>query len=205
MEYAQQIVDFLHLSERLKCELRHSFLSSGRRESVAEHTWQMALLALISYRHLEHRVDIAKALKMILVHDLVEAETGDVPFFRQGQRKQKEGLEQQAIANIRDSLDRDTGREIFELFQDYETSGSPEARFVKALDSLEVQIQHNLADLESWEEIEYDLVYTKMDQHCEHDRFLRKLCAMVKRESEAKMIGGGIDVDKVKRRSSRRE
>src|SRR5438093_11708878 len=70
---ARRILEFLGLSERLKRELRHSWLSDGRRESVAEHTWQMALVALLAYRHLEHPVDIGRVLKIILVHDLVEA------------------------------------------------------------------------------------------------------------------------------------
>jgi hypothetical protein len=67
---ASRILEFLGLSERLKRELRHSWLSDGRRESVAEHTWQMALVALLAYRHLEHPVDIGRVLKIILVHDL---------------------------------------------------------------------------------------------------------------------------------------
>lgn len=76
---ASNILQFLALSERLKRELRHSWLSDGRRESVAEHTWQMALIALLAYRHLEQQVEIGRVLKMILVHDLVEAIAGDVP------------------------------------------------------------------------------------------------------------------------------
>jgi putative hydrolase of HD superfamily len=191
---------FVRLAERLKSELRHSWLSTGRRESVAEHTWQMALLALVTHRHLERRVDIDRVLRMILVHDLVEAEVGDVPFFEQGDRKQaKQSREQEAIARIRDMLDDATGTEIFDLFQEYELRGSPEARFAKALDNLEVQIQHNLADLSTWEEVEYELVFTKMDQYCAHDGFLRDLCDAVKAEAEQKMAEAGIDVKAVKR------
>src|SRR5437588_772047 len=59
---ARRILEFLGLSERLKRELRHSWLSDGRRESVAEHTWQMALVALLAYRHLEHPVDIGRVM-----------------------------------------------------------------------------------------------------------------------------------------------
>jgi HD domain len=70
------ILEFLALSERLKCEPRHSSLSNGQQESVAEHCWQMALMALVVHRKLREPVDIEKTLKMILTHDLVEAETG---------------------------------------------------------------------------------------------------------------------------------
>jgi putative hydrolases of HD superfamily len=51
----QRILKVLRLAERLKSELRHRWLSSGRRESVAEHTWQMALMAVLMHHHLEHR------------------------------------------------------------------------------------------------------------------------------------------------------
>src|SRR5215469_6779638 len=94
---AMAILGFLRVAERLKCELRHSWLSTGRRESVAEHTWQMALMALLTYRHLEHPVAIERVLKTVLIHDLVEAEVGDVPFFETGSAKErKRELEQQA-------------------------------------------------------------------------------------------------------------
>ena len=83
----QRILAVLKLAERLKSELRHSWLSSGRRESVAEHTWQMALMAVLMHRHLEHPVDLERTLAMITVHDLVEAIAGDVPFFETGERK----------------------------------------------------------------------------------------------------------------------
>jgi putative hydrolase of HD superfamily len=199
---AGAMLEFLRLAERLKCELSHSWLSSGRRESVAEHTWQMALMALVTYRRLEHPVAIDRVLKMVLVHDLVEAEVGDVPFFETGSaRERKRELEQAAIAKIRGMLDPATGGEIYDLFQEYEARQSFEAKFAKALDNLEVQVQHNLADLKTWEEVEYELVYTKMDRFCAHDSYLRDLCAAVKFEAEAKMRASAVDVEAVKRKS----
>jgi putative hydrolase of HD superfamily len=194
MEQVSRILSFLALSERLKLELRHSWLSNGRQESVAEHSWQMALMALLMHRHLAHPVDIEKTLKMILVHDLVEAEVGDVPFFDKGERKRlKAAREQQAIAKIRDALDPATGQEIHDLWQEYEAKATAEARFATALDHLEVQVQHNLADFATWEPVEYDLVYTKMDGPCAVDPFLAAFCGVVKEQAERKMRAGGVD------------
>lgn len=196
---AVRILDFLALSERLKCELRHSWLSDGRRESVAEHTWQMALIALLAHRHLEHPIDIGRVLKIILVHDLVEALAGDIPFFEVGERKERKAeREQAAIEEIRTRIGGDTGQEIFELWHEFEAHATDEAKFATALDNLEVQIQHNLADFGTWEPIEYDLVYTKMDQRCAHDAFLTALCRAVKAQAEAKMAAGGIDVPSIR-------
>ena len=67
MSEIRTILDFLALAERLKCELRHSWLSNGRQESVAEHSWQMALMAMLMHRHLERPVDLGKTLKKFKV------------------------------------------------------------------------------------------------------------------------------------------
>src|ERR1700745_4129344 len=72
------ILNVLTLAERLKFELRHSYLSSGRQESVAEHTWRMSLMAVLIQPLLKTKVDTARMLKMIIIHDLVEAEAKDV-------------------------------------------------------------------------------------------------------------------------------
>lgn len=108
---ALQLLRFARLSERLKLELRHSWLSNGRRESVAEHTWHMALLALLVHRHLEHPVDLERTFGMVLVHDLVEAEAGDVPVFETGVRQDsKRESEAEAIRKIRDLLTKPVRR-----------------------------------------------------------------------------------------------
>jgi putative hydrolases of HD superfamily len=195
------LLDFMALAERLKCELRHSWLSNGRQESVAEHSWQMALMAMLMHRHLKMPVELGKTLKMILTHDLVEAEVGDVPFFDRSERKAKKAArERAAIELIRAKLGGAIGQEVYDLWHEYEAKQTAEAKFAGALDHLEVQVQHNLADIRTWTPIEYDLVYTKMDQACAHDPFLAAFCEAVKDQSEAKMRAAGIDVDGVKRR-----
>jgi putative hydrolase of HD superfamily len=197
----QTLLEFLALTERLKTELRHSWLSDGRQESVAEHCWQMALMAMLVHPELEQPVNLCKTLKMILTHDLVEALTGDVPFFDRSERKAlKPERERAAIAEIRARLGGPLGTEIQNLWQEFEAKETAEARFATALDHLEVQIQHNLAGIGSWTPIEYDLVYTKMDRHCSFDPFLSALCEGVKAQAEAKMRAAGIDVDAVKSR-----
>ncbi|MCG8353819.1 MAG: HD domain-containing protein [Chloroflexales bacterium] len=196
------ILELLTLAERLKCELRHSWLSDGRRESVAEHTWQMALMAVVLHPHLEHQADLCRTLKMVLIHDLVEAEAGDVPFFETGARKEaKAAREQAAITRIRDLLPEPSGQEIAALWYEFEAGETVEAAFARALDNLEVQVQHNLADLSTWQEIEYDLVYTKMDRHCQHDAFLALFCNAVKQEAERKMKSAGLDMAAIRARA----
>ena len=137
MSDPRTLLDFLAFSENLKTELRHSWLSSGRQESVAEHCWQMALMAMLVHRHLAQPVDLGKTLKMILTHDLVEAEAGDVPFFEQGERKAtKAARERVAIEGIRTRLGDPVGTEMHDLWQEFEARATPEAWFATALDQL---------------------------------------------------------------------
>jgi putative hydrolase of HD superfamily len=189
--------------ERLKVELRHSWLSDGSQESVAEHSWLMAMLALLTHNELEHPVDIHRTLEMVIVHDLIEALCGDVPYTADAStRRLKADRERSAMTSIRESLPAHVGDRIFGLWREYEDRRTREARFAKALDNLEVQMQHNLADLRTWDDVEYDLVYTKMDPHCAHDSFLRDLCAAVKSDAEDKWRRSGIDPAAIRARST---
>lgn len=199
------VLNALRLSERLKFELRHSWLSNGRRESVAEHCWQMAFMAMLVYPYLENKPNLERALKMIVVHDLVEALVGDVPFFEEGPRKEmKVKRELEAVEELRTTLPPPVGEEVAILFHEFEERKSAEALLVKALDTLEVQVQHNLADISTWLEVEHELVYTKMDRHCRYDPFLQQLCEAIKGEAEEKLIAAGIDVVGLKERLLRK-
>src|SRR5664279_3790164 len=95
------ILKVLTLAEKLKFELRHSYTSSGRQESVAEHTWRMSLMAVLIEPLLKQKIDTARLLKMIIIHDLVEAEASDVSALdvlrNPGIQMQKTAKEKQAI------------------------------------------------------------------------------------------------------------
>lgn len=196
---ADKVLGFLPLAERLKRELRHSWLSDGRRESVAEHTWFIALMALLTHRRLEEPVNLERVLSMAIVHDLAEVEVGDIPYFETGDRKaRKAELELAAIERIATMLPAPEGEVVKQLWLEFEEGKTPESRFVRALDHLEVQVQHNLADLSTWEPIEHGLVYTKMDERCAHDAFLKQLLVGIRATAETKMRAGGIDVDAVR-------
>jgi putative hydrolase of HD superfamily len=200
------ILKVLQLAERLKFELRHSYLSSGRQESVAEHSWRMALMAVLIEPLLKTPVDTARLLKMIIIHDLVEAEARGVSALDvlrdPSLRLQKEERERAAIENIRGALKETNGQEIYDLFYEFEHKQTYEARVANALDKLEVQLQHNHADLSTWEEIEYDMSYM-MDRHVLFDPVLKELKDQIEAEAEEKMKAAGVDVEAVKRRVGR--
>jgi len=196
---AAAIVDVLTLSENLKTEMRHSWLSDGRQESVAEHSWLMAFAAVLIAPHLQHPVDLGHTLKLIAVHDIAEVITGDIPYFETSARKDnKLADETDAMDRIRSMLPEESGTLLLALWQEYEDGETPEAKFARALDKLEVQHQHNLADLRTWTEREFGLVYSKMDKECAHDAALMALLAVIRARAEAKMAKGGVDIAAVK-------
>lgn len=199
-----KILDSYQLLERLKSELRHSWLSSGRQESVAEHTWQMGLLACMVAPWLKQQVDLGRVLKMILVHDLAEAVTGDIPYFEQSERQnQKAEAEKRAMERIEGRLPAPFAAEAVALWHEFEARQTPEAMLAAALDYVEVQMQHNLAAFSSWEPVEYDLVFRKMITRCEHEPILQQLRLAVEEQASQKLRSHGVDVDQLKLRNGR--
>lgn len=202
-EKLESILKVLTLAERLKFELRHSYTSSGRQESVAEHSWRMSLMAVLIEPLLPRRVDTARLLKMIIIHDLVEAEAKDVSaldVLRNPQIKiLKAERERQAIENLKDSLININGQEIYDLFYEFENKETYESKVANAFDKLEVQLQHNHADISTWEEIEYDMTFM-MDKHTEFDETITLLKKLIEDEGDLKMKSAGIDTALVKAR-----
>jgi len=199
MAHLSEMYSFIHSAERLKNELRHSYTSSGRQESVAEHTWRMALLAILLRPKLDKKVIFEKLLKMIVIHDIVEIEAGDtpVPFMvgNESLKKQKEELERKAIENVRLRLPGEVGDEIYQLWQEFEAQETYEARVAYALDKLEVQIQHNEADIATWIPVEYDLIYSRRP-YTGFDPALDELRVIIEREAEEKIATAGVSVQR---------
>jgi putative hydrolase of HD superfamily len=199
----KSILKVLKLAERLKYELRHSFTSSGRQESVAEHCWRMSLMAVLIEPLLTRKIDTTRLLKMIILHDLVEAEAGDVSVLdvlrNPSLKYLKEEKEKSAIENLRGTLEATNGEDIYELFHEFERKETYEAKVANALDKLEAQLQHNHAEFATWEEIECDISYM-MDKHVLFDDTLFELKRQIQDEAEEKMKEAGVETDLVKQR-----
>lgn len=178
----KQIIKFLHESEKLKTLLRHSWLSSGRRESVAEHSWRLALMAMVIGPNLKIAVDINKVIKMVIVHDLGEIHYKDNWAFNK-QPKDKVQAERAALKKLTRTLSTELRAEIVSLWEEFEALKTPEARFAKFLDKTEVLLQHDEADLKflNKKEIPFNLYHGK--EHAEHDEFLRAFRQAVNKET----------------------
>ena len=200
------ILKVLTLAERLKFELRHSYTSNGRQESVAEHCWRMSLMAVLIEPLLTKKIDTARLLKMIIIHDLVEAEARDISaldVLRNPEIKIKKlADEKQAIENLRSSLKETNGQEIYDLFYEFENKETYESKIANALDKLEVQLQHNHADFSTWEEIEYEMSFM-MDQHVLFDETLSELKRQIENAADEKMRSAGVNTALVRQRARR--
>lgn len=140
------LLDFLRAAERLKTVTRSGYTSAGDRESVAEHSWRLSLMALLLAPEFPE-VDFARLVKICLVHDLGEAIGGDVPAPEQVRRRAagaagKAADERRDLVAILEPLPPSLREEVTALWDEYEAAQSPEAKLAKALDKLETILQH---------------------------------------------------------------
>jgi len=160
------ILAFLREAERLKTVTRSGWTSEGERESVAEHTWRLCLMAMLLYGAAPE-VDPARLLRMCLVHDLGEALGGDVPAPEQQAAAPKAGQERADLLLLTGPLPPSLRDEIVELWDEYEAAATPEARLAKGLDKLETILQHtqgkNPADFDYAFNLAYGRRYTAGD------------------------------------------
>lgn len=146
---------FLTEADRLKGVLRASRISGeGRRENSAEHSWHVALYALILEGSAGPGVEIARVIRMMLIHDLVEIDTGDVPIHSaNGQAHNssaQQALEARAAERLFGLLPPDQAAELRALWQEFEAGESPDARFARALDRLQPVMLNLATDGGTW-------------------------------------------------------
>ena len=152
-----ELLEFLAMAEKLKCNTRHSYTSSGRHESVAEHSFRLALMAYMVSDEVPE-IDTDKVIRMCLVHDLGEAITGDIPSFEK--TDSDEAAEDSAVSGFVNQLPEYWKKQLGEMYSEMNELKTPEAKLYKALDKLEAVIQHNEADIFTWLPLEYELQLT---------------------------------------------
>jgi len=182
----RQYVDFLNQIEKLKCNTRHSWSSCGRQESVAEHSWRLAVMAMLCADEYPE-LDINKVIKMCLIHDFGEAITGDIPSF--WKTKHHEAEENIAVAHLLSMLPATHADELTQLFAEMNEMQTPEAKLYKALDNLEGVLSHNEAPISTWIEREYTENLTYGEQNCEWSEWTKQLRKTLKEDSVEKIKG----------------
>ena len=153
----EQLIDFLGILEKLKCNTRHNWTTNGRQESVAEHSWRLAVLAMLMEDDFP-QLDMNKVIRMCLIHDWGEAVTGDIPAFIKTEADEE--TEADAIEALLKNLPETISSGFLTMFKEMSDLTTDEAILVKALD--------NEAGSGTWLPLEYDMNLTYGNEVCGH-------------------------------------
>lgn len=157
-QISQQLLSFYILAEKLKTVMRHSLTSnSQRQESTAEHSWMLCLIAMTIFEHLTIKVDQLKVLKLLIIHDLAEILTGDIPAFDTKGRVGKYEKEKTAMKKLLEALPQATQKDFMDLWEECEKRETQEAKVAQAIDKFEAPLQHNIFGVKHWDQNDFDV------------------------------------------------
>ena len=163
MQFLIEIDKVKHIFRKTK------IFNKSRFENDAEHAWHLALMALVLGEYSNESINISKVIKMVLIHDIVEIDAGDVIVYDTKMREQAQMKEAEAAERIFGILPEDQKQDFIDLWKEFEEKESPEAKFAAAIDRFEPILQNHLTDYETWKThgISYDQLYDK-NQHIQN-------------------------------------
>lgn len=137
--------------DKLKAVFRRTLLlDKSRTENDAEHSWEMATMALVLHSYAEPETNLLRVLKMLLIHDLVEIDAGDTYVYDEDGVRDQAQREAAAATRIFGLLGGSEGAELFALWREFEDRVTPEARFARALDRLQPLLHNYCTEGEVW-------------------------------------------------------
>ena len=156
---AKELLEVLEVAARLKKNVRHCWIEEDRRESVADHSWRIALLAMLLSKEEDFKdIDMDKVIRMCLIHDLGEAFTGDIPTFLKSDSDADK--EDDIFLRWVEGFSSPQREEWLSLLEEMIELRTKEALVYKTLDKFEALISHNESDIKTWLPLEYDLQLT---------------------------------------------
>jgi len=152
-ERLRRQLEFILEIDRLKSVLRRSYLIDiDRHENSAEHSWHLAVAAMVLAENAKDRIDVSKVIRLVLVHDLVEIDAGDTFIYDDAANVGKAAREQEAANRIFGVLPEEQAQAFMALWREFEDRQTPEAKFAFALDRL-LPVLHNVfTEGGSWKE-----------------------------------------------------
>nr|WP_295927672.1 HD domain-containing protein [uncultured Dyadobacter sp.] len=166
MEYTDLLrqIEFIKEVDKLKYILRKTkLINSDRNENDAEHSWHLALMAVVLSGHANFPVDLLRVIKMLLIHDIVEIDAGDT-FIYDTQKSHSNTHEERKAANrIFGLLPEHQANELIDIWEEFEEGKTNEAKFARAMDRLEPLLQNTSNNGGTWNEfdVNYEKVYAK--------------------------------------------
>ena len=169
----KELLEILHRASHLKINTRHNWTIGDRKESVADHSWRIALMAMLISQEDEFKdTDMNKVIRMCLIHDLGEAFTGDIPVFEKS--KNDESKEDALFFEWVHSFPEIQKQEWTDLLSEMTALETKEAKTYKALDKLEALIAHDEADIKTWLPLEYELQLTYGNENVQFSPYLKE-------------------------------
>jgi putative hydrolase of HD superfamily len=191
----EKIFSFLNQAGKLKDVLRYNEKRNGAKESVADHSWRLALMAFTMAEELEISVDILKSIKLAIVHDVAESITGDIDavLIMEGKvlKEEKKRKEISAMEEIKKIAPEKVGLEIYNLWDEYEKGETKEAKFIKALDKVETLMHLAESGCRTYDKP--DLIPTYADKTVENFPELLPMLKIVKRKLKEEFIKGEFE------------
>ena len=152
-ERLEQQIRFIVEIDKVKNIFRQTYLADGKRkENDAEHSWHLAVMAVLLKEHMKEAVDVARVMTMVLIHDLVEIDAGDTYAYDDAGAKTKRERELKAADRIFGLLPEDQGRYFRELWDEFEEYQSADAKFAHLLDNFQPFLLNDASQGKSWEE-----------------------------------------------------
>lgn len=163
----QQIAFIKEIDKIKYIERRTKLFNSDRRENDAEHSWHLALMALVLAQHANEPIDILKVIKMLLIHDLVEIDAGDTFLFDTTKNHDNTEEERTAAARIFGLLPEKQAEEFKAIWEEFEARQTAEAKFARSMDRLEPLLQNVSNKGGTWQEfnVGYSQVLQKQNVH----------------------------------------
>jgi len=157
-------VAFIKEIDKLKYIQRKTRLfNSDRHENDAEHSWHLAMMALVLAEHADKPIDVLKVVKMVLIHDIVEIDAGDVFIYDTVKNHCNTDEERLAAERIFGLLPEEQAKEYIAIWEEFEEGITDDAKFAKAMDRFEPLLQNTSNNGGTWVEfdVKYDKVYNK--------------------------------------------
>lgn len=157
-------IEFIKEIDKIKYIQRKTRLfNSDRYENDAEHSWHLAMMALVLSEHSNEDVDMLKVIKMVLIHDIVEIDSGDVFFYDTNNNHTNTEEELKAAHRIFGMLPDNQAKELIKLWEEFEAAETAEAKFAKSIDRFEPLLQNASNKGGTWQEydVSYQMVHDK--------------------------------------------
>jgi putative hydrolase of HD superfamily len=170
-----QQIEFIKEIDKVKLIQRKTkLLGSDRHENDAEHSWHLAMMALILLEYSNEKIDLLKVLKMVLIHDIVEIDSGDIFLFDTVKNHDNPDDELIAARRIFGLLPAEQATELMEIWQEFEAGETNEAKFAKAIDRFEPILQNHSNNGGSWAEfkVEFEKVHQRLKSLSDGSRAL---------------------------------